>query len=228
MPFRSPRSSLPDVPLPGPYLPTYSFSGCQPRRASSSPVTGFLSLLLFQLRLRSRDMAHLGAPLRVLPDAAHFSPVAFEAGLMVSRLEPRAADVRVLGGWGVAIPAGLERSGVDALFENGGIEPMAFRARLDLHRSMLVVAVRATRRHGDVPGMVEYHRFVDAGQAAQSENLRNVSPRVRFACNRDPDPEDNGNQDDRRFLHGSGSFSFAFSLACLSAFSFFFSFFPPR
>jgi len=55
---------------------------------------------------------------------------------------------------------------------------MAFRTRLNLHRAVLMVAVGASARRGNVLRMVERHRFVDVGQAAQCEILRKVLPGV--------------------------------------------------
>jgi len=67
-----------------------------------------------------------------------------------------------------------------------------------------MVAVGASARRGNVLRMVERHRFVDVGQAAQCEILRKVLPRGRIACGGDSEPECDGNHDDRRFLHVSG------------------------
>jgi len=127
--------------------------------------------------------------------------MAFETGLMIRGLEsysPRLVGSRV------TLPAGLELSGDRVLLEDGGVDPMAFRARLNLRRVVLMVAVGASARRGNVPRMIEPHRFVDVGQAPQDEILRNVLPRRRIACGGDSDPECNGHHDDRRFLHGCG------------------------
>lgn len=104
----------------------------------------------------------------------------------------------------VTLPAGLEPAGDHVLFEDGGVDPMAFETGLNLHRAVLMVAVDASASRGNVLRMVEPHRFVEVGQAPQNEILRNVPPRGRFACGGDSDPEGNGNYDDRRFLHVSG------------------------
>jgi hypothetical protein len=107
---------------------------------------------------------------------------------MVSRLEARLADIPRAGSGGVAIPAGLDPVGIDVLLESGKVDPMAFRASLNLNRTVLVVAVRAPSRHGNVPGMVEPDRLVDPGQAAQEEILRNLRSRGRTARGANPEP----------------------------------------
>ena len=153
--------------------------GCYP--PFSCPL--LISLLSFPASLLFRDVAHVCAPLR-LP--CHFLLVALEAGLMVGGLQfqPPSAAERV--DHRMTLSAGLEFAGVHVLLEEGGIDPMAFQTGLNLHRAMLMVAILATVRHGNVLCMVEPHRFVDLGQAAQQENLRNVSLRGRFPCDGDP------------------------------------------
>src|SRR5512141_1349672 len=156
---------------------------------------------LLPLLFRFQGVAHLGAARQVLYAAAHVCLVAFKAGLMIGGLE---SDSPRFVGCRVTLPAGLELAGDRVLFEDGRVDPMAFRARLNHHRAVLMVAVGASARRGDVPRMVEPHRFVDVGQAPQNEILRNVLPRGRIACGGDSDPECDGHHDDRRFLHGCG------------------------
>jgi len=55
---------------------------------------------------------------------------------------------------------------------------MAFRTGVNLDRSVLMVAVRTSSRHGNMLRMVEPHRFVDLGQAPENEDLRNIPHRV--------------------------------------------------
>src|SRR5512141_301064 len=98
---------------------------------------------LFQFPFRVQYVAHLRTARQILYAAAHVCLMAFEAGLVIGGLESHSPR---LFGRQVTHPAGLDPSGDHVFFEDGGVEPMAFRTRLNLHRAVLVVAIDATPR----------------------------------------------------------------------------------
>src|SRR5512145_603406 len=111
-------------------------------------------VLLVALGLRLVGVAHFGAPLRILPHAPDLL-VAPEARAMVGGLERRLSRIAGLDGGRMTVAARPDLPDVRGPLEGGGVDLVAFGARVHREAPVLVVAVVAAARLALVHFVVE-------------------------------------------------------------------------